>query len=68
MLALRVDKKRVAVRDIAKPLAENEALVRVVLSGICNTDLEIARGTPDSKALSDTSSLAWLKTVRTSRS
>jgi alcohol dehydrogenase len=44
MLALRVDKKRVAVRDIAKPIAENEALVRVVLSGICNTDLEIARG------------------------
>jgi threonine dehydrogenase-like Zn-dependent dehydrogenase len=44
MLALRVDKKRVALRDIAKPLAENEALVRIVLSGICNTDLEIARG------------------------
>jgi threonine dehydrogenase-like Zn-dependent dehydrogenase len=44
MLALRVDKKRLSVRTITKPLADNEALVRVVLSGICNTDLEIARG------------------------
>jgi len=44
MLALRVDKKRIAVRNIEKPIAENEALVRVTLSGICNTDLEIARG------------------------
>ena len=44
MLALRVDKKRVAVRDIEKPRADNEAIVRVTLSGICNTDLEIARG------------------------
>ena len=44
MLALRVDKKQVAVREIAKPAASGEALVRVLLSGICNTDLEIARG------------------------
>jgi threonine dehydrogenase-like Zn-dependent dehydrogenase len=44
MLALRVNRKRLSVRDIEKPLTENEALVRVVLSGICNTDLEIARG------------------------
>jgi len=44
MLALRVDKKRLSVRNITKPLADNEALIRVVLSGICNTDLEIARG------------------------
>jgi threonine dehydrogenase-like Zn-dependent dehydrogenase len=44
MLALRVDKKRLSVRDIAKPSPANEALVRVLLSGICNTDLEIARG------------------------
>lgn len=44
MQALRVDKKRLAVRDIDKPDAGEEALVRVVLSGICNTDLEIARG------------------------
>ena len=44
MLALRVDKKRLAVRDVDKPAAGSEALVRVLLSGICNTDLEIARG------------------------
>ena len=44
MLALRVDQKRLSVRDISKPDNGNEALVRVLLSGICNTDLEIARG------------------------
>lgn len=44
MLALRVDKKKVAVNEIPKPVAGEEALVRVLLSGICNTDLEIARG------------------------
>jgi len=44
MKALRVDKKRLSVRDVEKPKPGNEALVRVLLSGICNTDLEIARG------------------------
>ena len=44
MLALRVDKKKLTVREIEKPGAEGEAVVRVLLSGICNTDLEIARG------------------------
>src|SRR5215211_9468627 len=44
MLALRVEKKRLKVRDIDKPHKRDEALVRVLLSGICNTDLEIARG------------------------
>jgi threonine dehydrogenase-like Zn-dependent dehydrogenase len=44
MLALRVDKKRLAVKDVEKPSHADEALVRVLLSGICNTDLEIARG------------------------
>lgn len=44
MLALRVDKRGLAVKDIDPPGRECEALVRVVLSGICNTDLEIARG------------------------
>jgi threonine dehydrogenase-like Zn-dependent dehydrogenase len=44
MKALRVDKKKAAVREIEKPEAGGEALVRVLLSGICNTDLEIARG------------------------
>lgn len=44
MLALRVNKKSLSVRDIAKPDNAEEALVRVLVSGICNTDLEIARG------------------------
>jgi alcohol dehydrogenase len=44
MKALRVEKMKVAVREVDKPEASGEALVRVTLSGICNTDLEIARG------------------------
>lgn len=44
MKALRVEKKRVAVKEIEKPKRDSEALIRVLLSGICNTDLEIARG------------------------
>ncbi len=44
MLALRVDNKRLSIRDIPKPDDAEEVLVRVVVSGICNTDLEIARG------------------------
>jgi threonine dehydrogenase-like Zn-dependent dehydrogenase len=44
MFALRVEKKKLSVKDIARPERGDEALVRVLLSGICNTDLEIARG------------------------
>lgn len=44
MKALRVEKKKLAVREIDKPERGEEALVRVLLSGICNTDLEIAGG------------------------
>src|SRR6186997_712179 len=44
MQALRVEKKKLAVREINRPKPGDEALVRVLLSGICNTDLEIARG------------------------
>jgi threonine dehydrogenase-like Zn-dependent dehydrogenase len=44
MLALRVKKKQLSVEDITKPERADETLVRVILSGICNTDLEIARG------------------------
>lgn len=44
MKALRVEKKKLAVREIERPEPGQEALVRVLLSGICNTDLEIARG------------------------
>jgi threonine dehydrogenase-like Zn-dependent dehydrogenase len=44
VLALRVEKKHLKIREIEKPHNPDEALVRVSLSGICNTDLEIARG------------------------
>ncbi len=44
MRALRFENGSLALADIPKPEAPNEALVRVTLSGICNTDLEIVRG------------------------
>ncbi|MEP6705290.1 MAG: alcohol dehydrogenase catalytic domain-containing protein, partial [Acidobacteriota bacterium] len=44
MKALRVDNGSVQLADIPVPDANSEALVRVLKSGICNTDLEIARG------------------------
>jgi len=44
MHALRVEQKKLALKQVAKPEGGDEALVRVHLSGICNTDLEIARG------------------------
>jgi threonine dehydrogenase-like Zn-dependent dehydrogenase len=44
MLALRYEDGRLRVADVAEPRAEGEAVVRVALSGVCNTDLEIARG------------------------
>src|SRR6185295_1532076 len=44
MNALRVEKKKLAVKEVPQPERGEEALVRVLLSGICNTDLEIARG------------------------
>jgi len=44
VLALQIRNKRLAVREVPKSPAGEETLVRVLLSGICNTDLEIARG------------------------
>ena len=44
MKALRYDKGRLEVAEVAKPVDEREAVVRVLLSGICNTDVEIVRG------------------------
>ena len=44
MKALRVEDHSLAVREVEKPTPDGEAIVRVTLSGICNTDLEIARG------------------------
>jgi threonine dehydrogenase-like Zn-dependent dehydrogenase len=44
MKALRVSGGNLSVAEVERPNAEREALVRVLMSGICNTDLEIARG------------------------
>jgi len=44
MRALRLENCKLSISDVPKPVANGEALVRVTLSGICNTDLEIARG------------------------
>jgi threonine dehydrogenase-like Zn-dependent dehydrogenase len=45
MLALRCENGRAAVAAVEAPVpAPGEALVRVRLSGLCNTDLEIVRG------------------------
>src|SRR3954471_20756022 len=44
MKALRVSDGRTAVAEVARPERNDESLVRVLQSGICNTDLEIARG------------------------
>src|SRR5919199_240345 len=44
MQALRYEQGQVRVADVEVPAMSGEALVRVVLSGVCNTDLEIVRG------------------------
>ncbi|HTL32923.1 MAG TPA: alcohol dehydrogenase catalytic domain-containing protein [Kofleriaceae bacterium] len=44
MRALRVSDRGTALTEIDRPAPAGEALIRVTLSGICNTDLEIARG------------------------
>lgn len=44
MLSLRYENDEATIADVARPDDEREALVRVTLSGICNTDVEIVRG------------------------
>ncbi|MFL6373882.1 MAG: alcohol dehydrogenase catalytic domain-containing protein [Pyrinomonadaceae bacterium] len=44
MKALRFTDGELKVPDVPMPTTNGEALVRVMLSGICNTDLEIVRG------------------------
>jgi threonine dehydrogenase-like Zn-dependent dehydrogenase len=44
MRALRFAQGKLAVGDVQRPTPTDEAIVRVTLSGICNTDLEIVRG------------------------
>jgi len=44
MQALRFTNGKLGVERVPEPFDDREALVRVLKSGICNTDLEIARG------------------------
>ena len=44
MRALRVADGTTALIETPTPVAGGEAIVRVTMSGICNTDLELARG------------------------
>src|SRR3954453_19470698 len=44
MKELRFEHQQLQGNDVPPPAMDGEAIVRVTLSGICNTDLEIARG------------------------
>lgn len=44
MKALRFENGSLTLSDVPAPSREGEAVVRVSLAGVCNTDLEIARG------------------------
>jgi threonine dehydrogenase-like Zn-dependent dehydrogenase len=44
MNALRIDAEGLHLADVPIPAAPDEVLVKVLLSGICNTDLEIVKG------------------------
>lgn len=44
MKALRFTSGKLSVDEVQTPQARDETPVRVILSGICNTDLEIVRG------------------------
>jgi threonine dehydrogenase-like Zn-dependent dehydrogenase len=44
MKALRVENNKLRLADVPPPRRRGEALVRVTIAGICNTDIEIVRG------------------------
>lgn len=44
MKALKFNGKDLELSEVAKPAGNGEALIRVLRSGICNTDLEIVHG------------------------
>lgn len=44
MQALRFENQKLNLTEINRPNAANEALVRIIKSGICNTDIEIVKG------------------------
>ncbi len=44
MKALRFENNKLNLSEIKKPFHKDEALIRVLKTGICNTDLEIVKG------------------------
>ena len=44
MLALRISKKHLDLQQVVVPDDRSEALVRVIKSGVCGTDLELVKG------------------------
>ena len=44
MKALRFENNQLKLAEIERPKAKSESLVRVLKSGICNTDIEIVKG------------------------
>lgn len=45
MQVLWLEDRKLSVRDVAKPVPPSgEALIRILLAGICNTDIELTRG------------------------
>ncbi|MBO0725945.1 MAG: alcohol dehydrogenase catalytic domain-containing protein [Blastocatellia bacterium] len=47
MKALRIEDDKLKLADRAIPRRDGEALIRMTVAGICNTDVEIARGYAD---------------------
>jgi threonine dehydrogenase-like Zn-dependent dehydrogenase len=47
MKALRIEDDKLKLTDRVVPRREGEALIRMTMAGICNTDVEIARGYAD---------------------
>ena len=44
MRALWLENQQLTIRDVDVPSGADEAVVRIRLSGICGTDLELTRG------------------------
>jgi D-arabinose 1-dehydrogenase-like Zn-dependent alcohol dehydrogenase len=52
MRALVLEAEKLQIKEIPLPhLSKNEALIKVLKAGICNTDLEILKGYMDFKGV-----------------
>jgi len=64
MRALTLCRGRLQLADVPVPDRPGECLVRVLMAGICGTDLELVRGYADFMAFRATSSSAWSRPSR----